>query len=549
MRMPNSDVESCSDDVSAKRGMGRFRVRIRPVERRCGTYIRVVTSAYSPALSDGAGLNDDVRARALDARDARFDGLFFVGITTTRIYCRPVCPARVSYHDRRRFFESAAAAERAGFRPCLRCRPELAPGRALVDAVPRLAGAAAQRIAAGALNGRGVAALARELGVSGRHLRRVMEHELGVSPVELAQTHRLLLAKQLLADTALPVTRVAYASGFQSLRRFNAAFRAQYRMPPTALRRPRSALRAEEAPPENELLRLTLGYRAPFAWDALLDVLRHGAIPGVETICGRRYGRTVRLEGRTGYLFVEGAAPAGTNGQRRTTHGGAHLNVHVSPSLVPVLMPLLARLRRLFDLDAEPTVVDAHLENGGLGALVRRRPGLRLPGVIDGFELAFHVLLRGRASSATVSDHVRRVMQALGEPLDTGVAGLERLAPTPERVAAAGGAGLIALGVPPRRAEALARIARLVAEGALRLEPGRDAGQVRRALLAVDGVGDQRATTIVMRALSWPDAFAASDRALQRAAGVSSSGALLRCAERWRPWRAYAAHHLLAPGR
>jgi len=182
-------------------------------------------------------LDAGVCARALGARDARFDGLFFVGITSTRIYCRPVCPARVSYPDRRRFFESAAAAEGAGFRPCLRCRPELAPGRALVDAVPRLAHVAAHRIAAGALNDGSVTELATDLGVSERQLRRALDREVGVSPLELAQTHRLLLAKRLLVDTTLPVTRIAYASGFQSLRRFNAAFNERYRMSPSALRR------------------------------------------------------------------------------------------------------------------------------------------------------------------------------------------------------------------------------------------------------------------------------------------------------------------------
>src|ERR687898_291367 len=182
-------------------------------------------------------LQADICQRAVHARDARFDGIFFVGITTTMVYCRPVCPARVSYPDRRRFFDSAAAAERAGYRPCLRCRPELAPGRALMDAVPRLARLAAQRIAAGALNGQSVADLARELGVSERHLRRALERELGGSPAELAQTHRLLLAKRLLADTSLPVTRIAFASGFQSLRRFNSVFRERYRLSPSALRR------------------------------------------------------------------------------------------------------------------------------------------------------------------------------------------------------------------------------------------------------------------------------------------------------------------------
>src|SRR5690349_15137934 len=185
-------------------------------------------------------LTAEVCARALNSRDARFDGLFYVGITSTNIYCRPICPARVSYPDRRRFFATAASAEGAGFRPCLRCRPELAPGRAPVDAVSQLARGAAARIGAGALNGRSVRALAGEFGVSERHLRRALEREVGVSPLELAQTHRLLLAKRLLADTELPVTRIAYASGFQSLRRFNALFRERYRMSPSAVRKGRA---------------------------------------------------------------------------------------------------------------------------------------------------------------------------------------------------------------------------------------------------------------------------------------------------------------------
>jgi AraC family transcriptional regulator of adaptative response / DNA-3-methyladenine glycosylase II len=412
--------------------------------------------------------------------------------------------------------------------------------------VRRLAEAAAQRIAAGALDDMGVDRLAADLGVSARHLRRAMERELGVSPVELAQTHRLLLAKQLLADTALPVTRIAYGSGFQSLRRFNAAFRAQYRMPPTAVRRPDRAPRVGTSALRNDLLQLTLGYRAPLAWDALLSALRRDAIPGVETVHGRRYARTVRLDGRTGYLLAEEAARTETTRPRRSSHASAQLNVRVSPSLVPVLMPLLARLRRLFDLDAEPTVVDAHLALGGLGALVRRRPGLRLPGAFDGFEVAFHTLLRGRSHAAADTRLVQRAVQALSDPLETDVIGLERLAPTPERVAALGLGGLIALRVPARRAHAITTVAQRVVAGDLRLEPGADAIAARRVLLDIDGVGERLATTILMRALSWPDAFPASDRALQRAAGVSSDAALSACAERWRPWRAYAALHLIA---
>lgn len=278
-------------------------------------------------------LQADICQRAVRARDVRFDGIFFVGITTTRVYCRPVCPARVSYPERRRFFESAASAERAGFRPCLRCRPELAPGRALMDAVPRLARLAAQRIAAGALNGPSVADLARELGVSERHLRRALERELGVSPAELAQTHRLLLAKRLLAETSLPVTRIAFASGFQSLRRFNSVFRERYRLSPTALRRAVPTNRAMPASPTGDFVTLTLAYRPPLDWPLLVARLARDAVPGVTLVEGALYGRAVRLDGRTGAILATNVATK------------SHLEVAVSLSLLPVLMPLLARLR------------------------------------------------------------------------------------------------------------------------------------------------------------------------------------------------------------
>jgi AraC family transcriptional regulator, regulatory protein of adaptative response / DNA-3-methyladenine glycosylase II len=476
----------------------------------------------------------DAYQLAVDARDPRFDGVFFVGITSTRIYCRPVCPSRLAYDHHRRFFDSAAAAERAGFRPCMRCRPELAPGagRAGLDAVSRLAQAAAQRIAAGALNGHNVADLAAELGVSERHLRRAFEREVGVSPLELAQTHRLLLARRLLVDTDLPVTRVAYAAGFQSLRRFNAAFRAQYGMPPSALRRPPTTT-AGPAQRRAASLRLTLAYRPPLAWESLLAILHRDATPGVEIARGRRYGRTLRLEGYSGFVFAEDV-PA-----------GRHLAVEVSAPLLPVLMPLIAGLRRLFDLDAEPSVVDAHLAQGGLGDLVARRPGMRLPGALDGFEVALRALLgpRGRWSEATRA-LAGRVAAALGEPLETGIPGLTHLAPTAARVAEAGAARLAGVGVPPRRAESIVQLARAAASGALRLEPASDAAATRRALLEIDGVTERLATVIAMRALHWPDAFPATDRTLRRAAGVKSVSALAARAEGWRPWRAYAALHL-----
>jgi AraC family transcriptional regulator of adaptative response / DNA-3-methyladenine glycosylase II len=492
-------------------------------------------------------LNAGQCQRAARAHDPRFDGVFFIGVITTRIYCRPICPARVVVSSHRRFFISAAAAERAGYRPCLRCRPELAPGRAPVDAVSRLAFAAALRIGAGALNGRSVAALASELKVSERHLRRALEHEVGVSPIELAQTHRLLLAKRLLSDTALSVTHVAFASGFQSLRRFNTVFRERYRLSPSGLRRTAQASdggRRTGAPmaatdPARDVVRLTLAYRAPLAWDVLLRFLDRDAIPGVEFVHGARYGRTVCIDGRSGVIFAADAALSSRAAL------GAHLHVEVSLSLLPALMPLLARLRQLFDLDAEPAMIDAHLEQGGLASLVARRRGIRIPGALDGFDIVLGALIRGSRPPGTASrDLSRRVVRELGEPIDTGIAALDRLAPTAPRVAEAGPARLEALGLAPRRARALATAAGAIADGHLVLEPGSDVVAAHGALLAIEGVSDRLATQIVMRTLYWPDAFSLSDRTLQRAAGVSGPGTLRARAERWRPWRAYAAQHL-----
>jgi len=492
-----------------------------------------MTASVTPSLA----LSGDVYARALDARDARFDGVFFVGVTTTRIYCRPVCPSRISFRSHRRFFGSAAAAEGAGFRPCLRCRPELAPGCAPVDAIPRLATAAARRIEAGALNGQSVAELARSLGVSERHLRRAFERELGVSPIALAQTHRLLLAKRLLADTNLSVTRIAFASGFQSLRRFNAAFRAQYRMPPSAL------VRSARSEMEGEFVRLTLAYRPPFAWRELCNVLAGDAIGGVEAVEGARYGRTVSIGGRSGVFFAEDASAQATHAKGHRARN--FVRVDVSPSLVPALMPLLARLRQLFDLDADPARIDEHLAQTGLGAAVALVPGIRIPGGIDGFDIALRALLRGRVFSASpTSDLAARVTRAIGESIETGFPRLSHLTPSAERVAEAGSAKLCAFGVPRHRADAVVALARLVAGGELRLEPGSDAIETRRALMQIRGIGDQLATVIVMRTLSWPDAFPFACGSMAHAANAASAPAFRALAERWRPWRAYAAMQL-----
>lgn len=477
----------------------------------------------TPSVPDSAlptGLTPGACERALAARDPRFDGLFYVGIISTHIYCRPVCPARVAITANRRFFRSRAAAEQAGFRPCMRCRPELAPGRAPVDAVSRLGVAAAMRIEAGALNERGVTELAAELGVSARHLRRALEREVGVSPAALALTHRLLLAKQLLTDTALPVTRVAFASGFRSLRRFNAAFRDRYRMAPSALRRSpraRNHLLAGAAAPADSL-RLTLGYRSPFDWQGLLSLLRRDALPGVERVGAERYERVIEASGHAGVIAASDA--------------GGHLAVDVSASLVPVLMPLLPRVRRLFDLDAEPLVIDAQLERTDLAPLVHRRPGVRLPGVVDPFEAVLALLLRaGTPHPTKMREVAHRVIELAGTAVTTGIPGLDRAAPSAAAVAALGAGRLTALGVSAPLAECLVRIAGRMGDGTLRLAPG-DSPEAARLMLAALGTGERLAAMLVHRTMSWPDAFPLTDPNV------------VARAEPWRPWRGYAAVHL-----
>jgi AraC family transcriptional regulator, regulatory protein of adaptative response / DNA-3-methyladenine glycosylase II len=475
-------------------------------------------------------LDGDTCYRALTARDARFDGVFFVGVATTGIYCRPVCRARTPGRDRCAFYRTAAEAEHADFRACFRCRPELAPGQGPVDAVPRLCASAVARIDAGFLNDASVDDLAAALGVSARHLRRAMIAELGVSPVELAQSSRLALAKQLLQDTALPLAEIAFASGFSSVRRFNAVFQERFDRPPSSLRRERGdALTPPDAP---ATLVLRLDYRPPLDWDALLAFLAARAMRGVELIEGGVYRRTVRAGAETGWVAVrrDGARDA--------------LRAEVSLSLAGALMPLRARLRALFDLDAHPTAVAAHLgRDPDLAALVARRPGLRLPGAFDAFETALRTILGQQISVGAAAPLSNRLAERLGEPIATPFPGLDRLSPTAEAVARSTEAETAALGMPGARARAILALAQAFA-GGLRLDRSGDPEEAIARLVALPGVGDWTAQYLSMRALGWPDAFPASDLALRRALGDLDPRAATARAEAWRPFRAYAVMHL-----
>jgi AraC family transcriptional regulator of adaptative response / DNA-3-methyladenine glycosylase II len=473
-------------------------------------------------------IEDDTCYRALAARDARFDGLFFVGVTTTGIYCRPICTARAPGRDRCRFFVSSAMAERDGFRPCLRCRPELAPGLAPVDSLRRVACAAASRIESGALNGEGsLEKLARDLRISSRQLRRAIRHEFGVSPIELAQTQRLLLAKQLLGESDLPIIDVAYASGFASVRRFNALFQSHYRLTPSRMRRAASSSRSAGR------LRLTLGYRPPLAWDPLLRFLADRATAGVEWTSQGAYYRTAIIGSHHGWIKVE------------PVQGRNALAVELATPLLPVLPEVLTRLKNQFDLSARPDVIGNQLAaEPRLRKAVERYPGLRVPGAFDGFEMAVRAILGQRISVKAATTLAGRVTATFGEPIETPIPGLSRIGPSAERLATVHASALTSLGISSARAGTIRALASAVASGQLDLQPGLDPESAMTALQALPGVGDWTAQYIAMRALRWPDAFPAGDLGLLKAFGERSPRRLLDLAAAWKPWRAYAAMYL-----
>jgi AraC family transcriptional regulator of adaptative response / DNA-3-methyladenine glycosylase II len=476
-------------------------------------------------------LDASVAYDALLARDPRFDGVFYVAVTTTGIYCRPICPARTPAKARCEFYPSAAQAEHAGFRACFRCRPELAPGKrgeaAPCDAVDVLVARAAHRIAEGALNDASIELLADELGVTARHLRRVIEARLGVTPVELAQTHRLALAKQLLHDTALPLTDIAFASGFGSVRRFNALFRARMGSPPSQVRR--------SLAPAGDGATLRLDARAPYDAARLVGFLAGRAIPGVEHVEDGVYRRVVHVGGATGTIAV------------RANPARAGIVLSLSPALVPVAMPVVARVRRLFDLDARPDVIASVLgRDRALAPLVRARPGLRVPGALEAFEAAVRALLGQQVSVAAASTLAGRFAARFGTALtDAAVDAPVRVRfPTAAEVARASVDAIAAVGLPRTRAEAIRTLAAAIASGQLDLDTPRDLDRAIADLVALPGVGPWTAHYLAMRALHLPDAFPAGDLVLRRAVGIDGTAAVTARAEAWRPFRAYAALHL-----
>ncbi|HZC16703.1 MAG TPA: AlkA N-terminal domain-containing protein [Caulobacteraceae bacterium] len=475
-------------------------------------------------------MDQDACYRALLTRDARFDGRLFVGVKTTGIYCRPICPARTPKRENVRFFASAAAAQAAGFRPCLRCRPETSPDSGAWRGASSTVSRALSLIENGALDEAGVDALAERLGVGERQLRRLFQRRLGASPIAVAQNRRIHLAKQLIHETSLPMTQVALASGFGSVRRFNETFQRLFGRPPASLRRSHA--------PANEAaaVSLHLAYRPPYDWDGILDFLKLRAIPGVERVEGGAYVRTIALGGEQGLIRVE---PADRD----------RLKVSVQFGRLSLLPSIIARVRRVFDLAADPLAIAAHLgQDPALAPLVASRPGLRVPGAWDGFELAVRAILGQQITVTAATNLAEKLVRAFGQPLPAPMDGLTHTFPTPESLA---GADIAALGMPRSRAAALSSLAAAVAADPGIFSPSRGLEAAIAQLRGLTGIGEWTAQYIAMRELREPDAFPAADIGLMRALADETGrrptpAELLARAERWRPWRAYAALHLWA---
>ena len=478
-------------------------------------------------------LDHDACYRAVSLRDPRFDGRFFTAVRTTGIYCRPICPARTPRSKNVTFYPTAAAAQEAGFRPCLRCRPETAPDMGAWRGTSNTVSRGLALIELGALDEGAVEDLAERLGVGSRQLRRLFRQHLGASPIAVAQTRRILLAKQLIHESRLPMTEVAMAAGFGSIRRFNEIFLALFGRAPGELRRFRGGGAVAVF---DGSIKLLLRYQPPYDWQAMLNFHRLRAIPGVECVLDGAYFRTFHLDGVQGIVSVRPAA-------------GNALCATIRVSKLSTLPAIIARLRRVFDLAADPLAIATHLAADPLLApLVAKRPGLRAPGAWDGFELAIRAVL---GQQITVSGAIRlagRVVAAYGTPMQVPDGELTHIFPEPRILA---DARLDVLGIPRSRAAALSAVAAAVAKSPDIFTVGTGLEETVQRLRSIAGVGEWTAQYIALRQLREPDAFPASDIGLRRALADDdgrrpAAAEVLERAEQWRPWRAYAAQHLWA---
>ncbi|HEX4755125.1 MAG TPA: AlkA N-terminal domain-containing protein [Candidatus Dormibacteraeota bacterium] len=484
-------------------------------------------------------MHEDFEAcyRAILSRDARFDGRFFTAVTSTGIYCRPICPAQTPRRPNVRFYPSASAAQAAGFRACLRCRPHLAPGPVQPPGGDRVVDRALRLIATGAADGgAGVATLARRLEVSERHLHRVLSDTVGAGPLTLARMRRLQTARTLIEQTGMPITDVAFSAGYSSLRQFNSEVRAGTGRAPTELRRRGSAGHDGEG-----AIVLRLGVRPPFDGCSLLAFFAQRAVRGVERCSSTTLTRSISLPRGAAVVELEPQA--------------TQLVVRLWLDDVRDLSAAVDACRRLFDVDADPDAIATVLGADPLLApLVCERPGLRVPGCVDAEEIAIRAVLGQQVSVARATALAARLTEQLGAHLPQPRHGVDRTFPTAAAIAEA---DIEELGLTPERAATLRALALAMARGDIDVTPAADVAETARRLVAIRGVGAWTATYIAMRGLRDPDAFPAGDlglrRAFARAGGGDGGAALAARAERWRPWRAYATvqlwNHLSHPVR
>lgn len=473
--------------------------------------------------------------QALLARDRRFDGLFFVAVTSTRIYCRPICPVKPPMEKNCRFYPSAPEAEQAGFRPCLRCRPELAPGLAPVDGSQRIAHLVVQRIEEGNDDDETSAleTIAKEFALSSRQIRRIIQKELGVSPIQLLLTRRLLLAKQLLTETKLPIIDVAFASGFASLRRFNDAFSTRYGMPPTRLRK--QAVEDSLKLTSTDTSTLQLSYRPPYDWPGMLQFLKGRELKGVELVTKTFYARTVHIGAAKGWIKIS---------HLENKHA---LALEFSHSLTPVLPALLNRIRNLFDLNARPELITTHFAKDTLlGPLAKANPGLRVPGAFDGFELGLRAILGQQVTVKAATTIAGRIATAFGEPITTPFPELNRLTPSAASLAKSDIDGIARHGIVSARSKSILALAEAHVKGTLSLDSSHHhspEATIER-LTEIPGIGKWTANYIAMRALRWPDAFPKEDIAIRNNLGGVTAKQAEEMSQAWRPWRSYAVLHI-----
>ncbi len=466
-----------------------------------------------------------VCSRARLSRDARFDGKFFIGVLGSGVYCRPICPAPTAKEKNVRYFPSAAAAAEAGFRPCLRCRPECSPGTPAWLGTPNTVSRALRLISESGLADGGVEALAERLGVGSRHLRRLFLQHLGATPSAVAQTRRLHFVKKLIDETSLPMYEVALASGFGCVRRFNAAIRSVYHRTPTQIRH---LARQKVSQPENQYL-FRLRFRPPYDWSGMLAFLAARATPGVEQVEDGSYRRSISLNGIHGYFEIS------------LDDGNDGLTARVQFPETRSLFSIIERIRAMFDLNADwADIVESLGTDPVLAACIEANPGLRVPGCWDGFELTIRAILGQQITVKGATALAGQIAKTFGQPFSTAN-GLTHLFPEPQVLA---DADFATVGMPRARAATIRGLARAVCEKRISFEGITDCRAFLARLCEIPGIGPWTAQYVAMRALGEPDAFPSSDLGLLRALALRSPREIEQRAEAWRPWRAYAAMYL-----